>query len=301
MKKARYFSINIIYFSSIIVKSMLLMNCGTSLNENKNNGINISAITIDTSITRELRQNEYSLILSCEDSLFLQTKQQINLRVTLMNCFNNKVAKINTGTTHKSQNLGACTTSLFEWPDSVTYLGKFKNNETYDLAILSDKNIQFIKTQTENNQNLINALDSIILSDSRLKNDIKKYDSIMPINEKRLEYFDFKNNRYFIFSYAEKIKEGSFTNTTNLRQFIIFNNTIKPLANACSFEYFIYSVNYEKLFIGLRRGTCCTEESFLNLFEIKEKSLELKYMSNWRGNAHGGTNSMPNIDLQMGN
>jgi hypothetical protein len=273
----------------------LFTHCRISVNTNKQT-INIANISVDTSIKKNLNKSEYSLVSHCGDSVFLRKTQNFNMPVTLLSSFGKKTVLTHTTTNIKSRDLGLCLLGVYDWPDSVNYLGNFNKRRIYfDLALLSNKAVKFIKTKSENNPRLIYRLDSLINKKKGLSEKIIKDTFCIKINQKQLESFEFNNNKYYIFSYQSKHEDVSI-----IRQFIIINNEIKPLTNSCSYYPFIYTLNDSQLFLGIWGGACCTDESELNLFEIKDNTIHLKYIGNYWDDVKIDT-SMPGINLPMGN
>lgn len=263
-----------------LATSIITTNCGSIIKAQRNANTSITKLSLDTNVESDIGKGDFSIIRFCGDSLFLSLKQTKNTPVTILNTWQNKAVKAQVLETYKSTKLGSCVLGMYSWPDSVSYVGKFQNAHYFDVALLSEKNVQFIESKIINNKKLINRIDSIIQSNKRIKDTMSYSKYCYKINNRKLESFDLNNKIYYIYSYTNESKNGS----TKLLKFIIYNNIISPISFACSFNSIIFRLNNSQLLIGQWEGQCCTDQNNLILYELKENGPVLKYNGDhWEG------------------
>lgn len=266
----------------ILIGGFILSNCS-------NNSDKTTSIKTDTTFIAQLQVHDYSLVISSNDSIFLFSSAKLNKSVTLIDFQNKKILSRKTEKYLKSSQVGGSMEFITIVPkDTLTFVGlddnKSKDSSSYDLAIISDsvKEIDFIETKLLENKKLINSYDSIIQKQKLLEYYMgKRYGKeplvqIKDFVKKKLEYFEFDKNPYYILSYQTADNKG--LNADGCK-FIIMNNVIKYLAGPCSFsDLYVYTINKANLFIATGECIYYSGGNAREIYEIKNDSLIQKYI-----------------------
>jgi hypothetical protein len=149
------------------------------------------------------------------------------------------------------------------------------NTENYSLAIPTDSpaKVEVIDTKLLDIPKLKYSIDSLLSSNNLLEYYFNKGDQLSSIKKDvktKLEYFEFKNNKYYIFTYqADEYYRC---------KFIIINNRIALLDGLCASDNTsVFSINGENLYLWSNRGQCGSGESVYEVFEIVNENLILRY------------------------
>ena len=244
-----------------------------------NKSFQFSNLSIGNSLIEDIKEQNYSLILQSNDSIFLFSNRELESFVYLVDFKNIKVIQRKT-----QKHLKVGDTPLgggaFDSRDVITYVGNtvtsnVNNTENYRLAILTDSpaNVELIDTKLIDIPKLRYSIDSLLSSNNLLKYYFNKADQLSSLKKDvktKLEYFEFKNNKYYIFTYQ--------ADEDYRCKFIIINNRITLLDGLCASDYTnVFSINGENLYLWSKRGQCGSGESVYEVFEIINENLILRY------------------------
>ena len=243
--------------------------------------IDLNKLVIDTTLYKSFNDN-HALVLNVNDSFFIFNKFQLNKEVYLIDNTNNEILTLKTLSYYEPENISDPCFGCSIQPDTFTFIGYVNRKVKYsniDIAVLSDNSakIKLINFKEVFNEKAIHFIDSLIKSRKILQHYYKKYSELdtygkIESDEKKLEYFEFHNQKYYVFTYVTKDYgvDGC--------KFIIFNNILRHLSGPSSYpSSFAFTIDDEKLFINT--GTCCSGCGITEaqIYEIVDNKIILKF------------------------
>lgn len=257
------------------------LNSKAKSNRHDSIAIDLNKLVIDTTMYKSFNKNN-ALVLNVNDSFFIFNKFQLNKEVYLIDNLNNEILSFKTLSYYKPENISdPCLGCSFQ-PDTFTFIGKMKRNvkhKSIDIALLTDNpaKIKLINFKEVFNDRAINFIDSLIISRKILQHYYKKYSELdsygkIESDVKKIEYFEFRNQKYYVFTYVTKDYgvDGC--------KFIIFNNKLTHLSGPSSYPgTFAFTIDDKKLFINT--GTCCSGcgMTVAQVYEIVDNKIVLNF------------------------